>query len=316
MIVDYSTARPSIPALKAAGVTAVGRYIGWDSVPGYSSIGKNITVAEADKILSADMAIFLAFEYASDAATHGAPQGMADGALAMKQISDLGAPPQMAVYFAVDFDMPDYAPALPDTPANAKAKLGPVGDYFAAIHDTPGSYEVGVYGGYYAVKRVLDAGLATKAWQAMAWSGGQLDSRAVLYQTLSSAPVSGGDVDIRENAINVLDYGQWPRPKSPIPKPVLIPNGEEMAYILNMLAKGIAHVIPVPANVSKLTMYADSMGAAIPPVIRIGFGPAWSVVEVKPTWDIPEVVTVPPGENRITVSRVDAGTVPVTIVFS
>jgi len=35
MIIDYSTFRPTIAELKSAGVTAVGRYIGWDCRPGY-----------------------------------------------------------------------------------------------------------------------------------------------------------------------------------------------------------------------------------------------------------------------------------------
>src|SRR5579864_767096 len=127
MIIDYSTARPSIATLKAAKVTAVGRYIGWDSVPGFQSIGKNITKPEAQVLIGAGFQIFLAFEYAADAALKGAEQGGLDGALATSQLSALGAPSNMAVYFALDFDVPDYAPNLPDTPANALAKLGPVG---------------------------------------------------------------------------------------------------------------------------------------------------------------------------------------------
>lgn len=312
MIVDYSVSRPSMAVLKAAGVVAVGRYIGWDSVPGYQSIGKNLTPGEAGILLAADMSIFLAFEYASDAATKGAIQGAADGKLATEQLAELGAPAGMTSYFAVDFDLPDYAPGLADTVGNARVKLGPVGDYFAAIRDTPGSYEIGVYGGYYAVKRLLNSGLATKGWQATAWSGDQLDPRAVLYQTLSAAPVLGGDVDVREHVTTVSDYGQWPRPKPP----VIASQGAKMAYILNMPVKGLAHVIPVPSGSSKVTLYADALGSTVAPVIRIGFGPAWSVVEAKPTWDSPEVVTVPPGESRISVSRTDAGNVPVTLEFS
>jgi hypothetical protein len=316
VLVDYSTSRPSIPLLKDAGVTAVGRYIGWDSVPGYRSIGKNITAAEAKIILQAGMSIFLAFEYAANAATHGATQGRLDGALASEQLSMLGAPDNMTVYFAVDFDLPDYAPTLTDIPAHAMSKLGPVGEYFAAITAGRPRYEIGVYGGYYAVSRLLNTGLATKAWQATAWSGGLLDPRTNIYQTLALAPVLGGDVDIREHTATVSDYGQWPRPKIAPPKPVPVPavQGDEMPYILNMPDK-LARVLLVPPDSSRLTLYADPMGAT-PPVVRIGFGPAWSLVEAKPTWDIPVVVTVPPGENKVTVSRTDDGDVPVTFNFS
>jgi Domain of unknown function (DUF1906)/Putative peptidoglycan binding domain len=212
MIIDYSTSRPSIQTLEAAGVTAVGRYIGWDCQPGYNCIGKNLSVTEAQTLLEAGISIFLSFEYDANATARGASQGSADGKLAYQQLAALGAPPGMGVYFAVDFDIPDYAPSLSDTAANALAKLGPVGQYFAAVNALHYPYAVGVYGGYWAAQRVLNAGLATLAWQTVAWSGGQLDSRAVLYQTATVSPVFDSDTDIQEHIATQPDFGQWPRP--------------------------------------------------------------------------------------------------------
>src|SRR5712691_2212513 len=194
MIIDYSTRRPPMAELKAAHVTAVGRYIGWDSVPGYASIGKNLTVPEKNELHAAGIAIFLAFEYAADAALGGAAQGAKDGALATEQLRKLGIPAHAAVYFALDFDLSDYAPQLPGTPANARAKLGPAAHYFDGIHSSKPAYRVGVYGGYYAVRRLLDAGLAALGWQTIAWSGGQWDSRAALRQ-LASTVMGYADVD-------------------------------------------------------------------------------------------------------------------------
>jgi hypothetical protein len=312
MIVDYSTTRPTMASLKAAGVTAVGRYIGWDSVAGYKSIGKNLSVAEAKELLSAKISIFLAFEYAANAAVNGASQGDADGDLATTQLKELGAPDNMAVYCAVD--LPDYAPKLADTPANARAKLGPVGDYFAAIKAQKPKYEIGVYGGYYAAKRCLDAGLATKAWQAIAWSGGQIDSRAVLFQNLATALVPGGDVDIRENAKLVADYGQWPRPAATKSNTQEDDMSSGYPLVLDNL-EAVAYVLPIPSGTAKVTLYADPLGLP-DPVIRIGFGPTWSKVEASPTWDTPSVIEVPSSAQRITVSRIDTGKVPVTLDFS
>lgn len=210
MIIDYSTARPSMAALRAAGVTAAGRYIGYDCEPGFGCIHKNLTAAEAAQLHAAGISVFLSFEYAADAAKNGASQGTADGKLATRQLADLGAPASMGVYFAVDYDDPDDDSGLPDTKANAKAKLGPVARYFAAINALKPHYRVGVYGGYYAVKRVLDAGLATLAWQTVAWSGGQRDLRAQLYQTTGSQPIGGADLDIHEST--ATDFGQWTAP--------------------------------------------------------------------------------------------------------
>jgi hypothetical protein len=194
-------------ALRAAGVTAVGRYIGWDSVSGFPSIGKNISTSEIAELHGAGITPFVSFEYASDAPSRGSGQGSADGNLATKQMAALGAPPLLGVYFACDWDMPDYDPGLPDTAANARKKLGPVGDYFATINEQAPTYRVGGYGSYYAVKRLFDAGLITLGWQTVAWSGGQRDTRAQLYQTTGHVSIGGADLDIHEG--NAADFGQW-----------------------------------------------------------------------------------------------------------
>jgi hypothetical protein len=216
VIVDYSTARPAMAELTSAGVTAVGRYIGWDSEPGYSSIGKNLTAAEVTELHAAGIAVFTAFEYNPQAPSGGAVQGGKDGTLATSQVRALGAPPLFGVYFACDWDIPDYAPGLPDTKANAKAKLGPVAGYFTVINEMQPAYRVGGYGGYWAVKRLFDAGLISLGWQTVAWSGGQRDTRAQLYQTAGTVPVGGADLDIHEGT--AADFGQWlpgPAPAHP-----------------------------------------------------------------------------------------------------
>lgn len=238
-IVDFSTSRPSNVQLLSAGVTAVGRYIGWDCQPGYGCIGKNIGTAEAQGYINNGISIFLAFEYLADEAAHGYSQGHADGQLAYTQLGELGAPPDMAVYFAVDFDIPDYAPSLPDISAHALAKLGPVGQYFQAINALKKAYEVGAYGGYYAIRRLFDAGLIVKGWQTVAWSAGLLDSRAILYQTTAASPIAGGDIDIREHAATQSDFGQWPRPGGTPPPP---PSG---TYLTTTEMSAIMQALPV-----------------------------------------------------------------------
>jgi len=212
MIVDYSTFRPSMQQLHSIGVTSAGRYLGWDSCPGYQSIGKNLTAAEAAELRAAGISVFLAFEYAAEAALNGSGQGRADGELATAQLAALGAPADMTVYFAVDFDIADYAPASSDP----KAKLGPAAGYFEAIRALRPAYKIGVYGGYYAVSRVLSAGLAQAGWQTIAWSGGQWDSRAVLRQ-LATTVMGYADMDL--HIATAADFGQWPHPGT---KPVVI----------------------------------------------------------------------------------------------
>lgn len=216
-IIDFSTARPSISELKAAGVTTVMRYIGWDGVGGFPNTGKNLTKPEAEAYLAANISIGIVFEYSANAPALGAEQGLKDATLAKEQLAQLGAPVTTGVYFAVDFDIPDYAPGLANIPANARAKLGPVGDYFAAINRFGGGYRVGGYGGYWAISRLFDAGLITMGWQAVAWSGGNVDHRINLLQTLDKSPIAFSDINIHEQ--KQADFGQWPSPASPAPTP-------------------------------------------------------------------------------------------------
>jgi Domain of unknown function (DUF1906) len=219
MIIDYSTSRPTITQLHDAGVTAVGRYIGWDSTPGHIDTGKNITASELNDLLSAKVDVFLAFEYNANAAALGSTQGHADASLAIEQMDALKCPSGMSSYFAVDFDIPDYAPSLPNTPGNAMAKLGPVAGYFTAVKALFKQYAIGAYGGYWAIRRLFDAGLIHYGWQTVAWSGGQVEPRAALLQTTAKAPFPGTDVNVHEA---VATWGTWQQAlaeKTPTPPP-------------------------------------------------------------------------------------------------
>src|SRR5258708_10908709 len=178
MLIDYSVLRPPIPLLQAAGVTAVGRYLGWDGEPGFQNIHKNLTLAEKNTLLAAGIQIWLSFEYLADAALNGAPQGTKDATLASRQLQGLGmAAPGTAVYYAVDFDLGDFAPGLPNTAANARAKLGPVAHYFDAIHAARPNHEVDGYGGYWAGSPLPDPRLLKRGWQAPPPLGGGGDPR-------------------------------------------------------------------------------------------------------------------------------------------
>lgn len=267
MLLDYGTSRPTLSTLRGLGVTGVGRYIGWDSVPGYSSIGKNITRDEARALLGAGIEIFLAFEYAKDAAARGAEQGRKDGQLAMQQLADLGAPPDMGVYFAVDYDLPDCRPDLPDTAANARAKLGPVGDYFAAISGLKHPYQVGGYGGYYAIKRLFDAGLITLGWQTIAWSGGKTDSRSHIYQSKVDNGPFGSDVDVRCH-MAVPNYGQWSN--APLPKPGWPAEQEEDVTYSGQIGPGEKVGVPVvKGTTNRVCVYADYTNSTAPMKVRV-----------------------------------------------
>lgn len=221
LIIDSAVVNIAPPSvLKKVGVTSIGRYLGWDGVGGRPNGNKNLTKAEAAGLHAEGISIFLPFEYSATAALNGANQGHADGSLALEQVGELGAPDFVGVYFAVDFDAQDYAPGLPNTPANALAKLGPIGDYFQAIKEMKPRYTIGGYGGYWVIKRLLDAKLISLSWQTIAWSGGNEDARIDLLQTVSKAPIAG--TDLNTHISKKPSWGQWnpgSPPKPPVPPP-------------------------------------------------------------------------------------------------
>lgn len=209
VVVDYSDARPTPAEMKAAGVHAVGRYFG-------QAIGqpKNLTLAEAKELAANGIDIISIFEFGAKQATGGAGQAKADIDLARRQRDQVEMPHDRPWYFAVDFDVPDYAPSSNDP----LAKLGPIGKYFQEIHATAGT-NTGAYGGYYLIKRLFDAGLISWGFQTVAWSGGQRDKRAQLYQTGATAFGQGADVDVPERT----DFGQWRAGAAPVKTPAPAP---------------------------------------------------------------------------------------------
>jgi hypothetical protein len=149
----------------------------------------------------------LVWESSATRALDGRAAGQADARSALSQAQALGLQSGRPIFFALDFD---------ETAAQSVA----VASYFRGVHDVldnagpvsfPTPVPVGAYGGYWAIKRLFDAGLIKYGWQTYAWSGGLWDPRAQLEQYLN-----GSSVDY-DRAI-AADYGQWPySPPNPLP---------------------------------------------------------------------------------------------------
>lgn len=198
-VLDYSFARFSGAQVHNLGAMAVCRYL---TVVTPDSSGKLLTRAEAEGLSAAGIGIVSVFEFAAKDALGGYHKGKEYAALAHNQHTAAGGPHGRPIYFAVDFDVPDYASHLPNTPEHAHAKLGPIAEYFRGINDALGAHWTGGYGGYWAIKRLFEAGLITFGWQTVAWSGGQRYPRAALYQTGFH-----GSYDV--SFADVADFGQW-----------------------------------------------------------------------------------------------------------
>ncbi len=195
---DYATfPHPAVTAIKAAGYGFVMRYTSPSSAN--DTDGKNLLPGELKTLLDAGLKVGVVFEYAAQQMLGGHAQGVTDAQHSDAVVKALGMP-GLPVYFAADWD----ATVADQTPINA---------YLDGVASVIGLKRTGIYGGYYPVRRALDAGKATWAWQTLAWSGGQWDSRAHIRQYLG-VTVGGVACDLDESV--KADFGQWPRPAAPV----------------------------------------------------------------------------------------------------
>jgi len=193
--VDYAWSHPSPAALHAAGVTFACRYLSTDK-------SKSLTLTEAKALAAAGISSVVVWETTANRMLGGKAAGVADAKDAAAQATACGMPASRPIYFAADWD----ATETQQTQINA---------YLDGAASVLGRSRVGIYGGYYPVKRAMDAGKATWAWQTIAWSGGQWDPRAHIRQ---GAQKSIGGVSCDLDTSMKADFGQWKPGQTPTPE--------------------------------------------------------------------------------------------------
>lgn len=187
---------PSPGAIKADGAGFVCRYV--SAYGPNDSNGKNLLATEKAAILAAGLSIVIVAEEGSTRMLSGTTAGVADASHADMVVKALGMP-GVPIYFGCDWDA-------------ATGEQAAINAYLDGAASVIGRNRVGIYGGYYPVKRALDAGKAAYAWQTYAWSGTPTlwDNRAQLRQVQNGVTVGGADCD--RDVSMAADYGQWPRP--------------------------------------------------------------------------------------------------------
>lgn len=204
---DYAGGRPGGRAITAAGYQFVVRYLS-DGGPGLP--GKLLTLAEYQDLQAHGIRVVANWETLADRMRAGYGAGVADAQRADGQVRAVGHPTDRPVYFSADWDA---------TPA----EQAEIDDYLRGCASVIGPDRVGVYGGYWVVSRCLDNDTARWAWQTGAWSGGQREQRAHMYQRIGYATVGGIQCDVNE-ALQP-DYGQHPvGDVPPVPDPVIGPS--------------------------------------------------------------------------------------------
>lgn len=199
---DYSWGRPNLGQVKQLGYEFVVRYLA------AAGGGKEITSNEAAAIRGAGLNLALVYEQYAQRPLEGRSAGQADAKTARAQADSVGFPADRPIYFAVDWDAAENQQAAID-------------DYLRGAADVLGADLVGVYAGYWIVKRCVENGTAKWLWQTYAWSGGNVHPQAHLYQYKNGQNIAGAGVDINES--KQADYGAWGQGSSPAPAPAPAP---------------------------------------------------------------------------------------------
>ncbi|MGH3598755.1 MAG: glycoside hydrolase domain-containing protein [Pseudonocardiaceae bacterium] len=191
---DYAGGRPGGAAIASAGYGFVCRYL---SDGGTRLPGKLLTPPEYADLLRHRVAVVVNWETSAGRMKAGRAAGIKDAGDAAATAAGVGHPVDRPIYFSADFDA---------TPGDQVA----INDYLAGAASVIGPSRVGVYGSYYVCQRCLDRRTATWAWQTGAWSGGQREPRARIYQRIGTVTVGGVPCDVNEALAS--DFGQYPRP--------------------------------------------------------------------------------------------------------
>lgn len=201
----------SVARLRLAGKKFVARYL---APPGAVYDWKRLRRSEVLALRAARMGLVCVWESGARRALDGHTAGVADARAAAALLKELGIP-NAPVYFAVDFDA-------------SPGEQGAINLYLRGAGVVLGKNRVGIYGGFWPVKRALDAGVCKYGWQTYAWSGGNRDTRAQLYQHRNGQRVAGLSVDL--DRTYHADYGNALAKAAPTPKPAPAPKRPSVAH--------------------------------------------------------------------------------------
>lgn len=185
-VLDYSRGYPGGTAIRAQGYGGAVRYLRKEG----SSEVRPLTAAEVDDFHAHGLDLGLFYQHVlRDRPTQGRAAGQHDARWALEQAALVGVNVR-SITMCVDFD------ATPST----------VADYFRGVVDILGLERTGGYGSYRVLRYLFDQELIHYGHQTAAWSGGQREPRAHLFQRVGSVTVGGIDCDV--NDVLQADWGQ------------------------------------------------------------------------------------------------------------
>ncbi len=213
-LIDFSERRIAPGEIKSAGYAGVVNYVS-ESRPGANFEAKPLTRQYADSLRAAGLHIVSNFQYGKPGGTapsdftRGFDGGVADAHEALRLHNAAGGSNSAPIFFSVDDDI------------NVDTWNSLVVNWFRGIISVLGIQRTGIYGHAQACRWAINDGVIGHsstaghlwAWQTKAWSHGQRESAAVLYQEVVNSPSTPGPllggIHIDVDEVLALDYGQW-----------------------------------------------------------------------------------------------------------
>ena len=213
-LIDFSERLVSPDQIKSAGYGGAVVYVS-ESRPGANFDFKPVTRDYADALRAAGLHIVSNYQYgkpgwpAPSDFTRGHDGGIADAQTALRLHAAAGGGNSAPIFFSIDDD-------IDHSTWNSVAV-----EWFRGINSVMGADRTGIYGHSQACGWAIKDGLVGRstsaghwwAWQTKAWSRGEREPRAVLYQDVVNTPSSPGPllggthVDVDE--VLATDFGQW-----------------------------------------------------------------------------------------------------------
>lgn len=213
-LIDFAERRIAPNEIKAAGYDGVVNYVS-QSRPGANFEAKPLTREYADALRAAGLHIVSNFQYGKPGwpdpsdFTRGYDGGVADAHTAMQLHSAAGGPDSAPIFFSVDDSI------------DANTWNSSAVQWFRGINSALGVARTGIYGDAqvcgWAIRDGVIGHSSTPghlwAWQTRAWSNGEREPAAVLYQTVVNSPGNPGPllggINVDVDDVLAADFGQW-----------------------------------------------------------------------------------------------------------
>ncbi|MEB3034389.1 DUF1906 domain-containing protein [[Mycobacterium] nativiensis] len=214
-LVDFADRLVSPEQLKAAGFHGALVYVS-ELRPGATFDFKPATRDYTDRLRAAGLQVVSCYQFGKPGwvsspsdFTRGYDGGVADARTALRLHTTAGGPQTAPIFFSVDEDI------------DSKAWKSLAVQWFRGINSVLGVARTGIYGGARQLAwAVADdvIGHSTSpghrwAWQTRAWSGGDREPTAVLFQREIVTATDPGfmidDIHVDVDDVLAADFGQW-----------------------------------------------------------------------------------------------------------